>query len=282
MKNTRYLFGLLFVIAIFVWIGFFVSSSADSSNNLKIYFLNVGQGDSEYIKMPDGEDILIDGGPDKSVLQELGKVMSVGDRQINLVVLTHPHADHLDGLVDILKRYQVDEVWQSGVNYPSAAYDEFKNIIAQENIKNDYVKAGDERNFGQIKFLVLYPLSNLQNQNFDNINNASIVNRLEYNKFSALFLGDAEKSAQQNLVNSAQRTNVVKIAHHGSSDSINENYLNIVRPEISIIEVGANNKFGHPAKATIDYLTRLASQIYRTDQDGNIEIESDGNNYWKK
>lgn len=120
-KNLQFIFGLLIVIGVILGIGIFARPQAQS--DLKIYFLDVGQGDSEYIKTPTGPDILIDGGPDTSVLNELGKVMNFGDREINLVILSHPHADHLTGLLEVVRRYKIDEVWETGIEYPSATYD---------------------------------------------------------------------------------------------------------------------------------------------------------------
>jgi competence protein ComEC len=277
--KIQFILSALIVIAIVVWAGYFAQNKAETNNNLKVYFLNVGQGDSEYIKLPTGEDILIDGGPDNSVLAELGKVMDFNDREINLVVLTHPHADHLTGLVDVLQRYKVQEIWESKVNYPSATYDAFKNEINQNNINDKVAIAGLEEDFGQIKFKVLYPLASLENKKIDNLNNASVVTELDDNNFKALFLGDAEQNAQQQFLNQLTNMTVVKVAHHGSTNGLLEDLYKITRPAIAVIEVGAKNTYNHPAKATIDLLKQYAIQIYRTDQDGTVEIESNGVKY---
>src|SRR3990172_10416929 len=114
--NLQLIIGALAVLAVVASIALFARPKA--TGDLRVYFLNIGQGDSSYIKTPGEEDILIDGGPGNEVLNELGKVMDFGDREINLVILTHPHADHLSGLLDVLKRYKVDEVWETGVEYP--------------------------------------------------------------------------------------------------------------------------------------------------------------------
>ena len=258
---------------------FIIFSKPQASSDLKVYFFDVGQGDSEYIKLADGSDILIDGGPDDKVLAELGKAMNFGDREISLVVLSHPHADHLSGLIDVLRRYKVQEIWESGVEYPSATYDEWKNIIKEKNISDKFVVAGDEKDIGSIKFKVLYPLSSEKNKTIDNLNNASMINRLDYGQFSALFLGDAEKSVQTQITAQMQPATVLKMAHHGSENGTLEDFLKVVRPSMAIIEVGKDNKYGHPAASTIDILKSLAIRIYRTDQNGTIEISSDGQNY---
>ena len=280
-KNRLQLFfGFLIVIAVLVWAGVFSNYRADTGEkNLKVYFLNVGQGDSQYIKTPDGNDILIDGGPDDSVLTELGKVMDFGDREISLVVLTHPHADHLNGLVSVLRRYKVQEIWESGVDYPSAAYTAFTQIITQEKIKDEFVKQGKTQNFGEVKISVLSPLSDLKNIKMDNVNNASVVTQVDYRSFSSLFLADLEKNSQAQILNQIKPTNVVKVGHHGSQNALNEDLFKIARPNIAVIEVGIKNTYGHPHKIVVDYLKSIAAQIYRTDQNGTVEIDSDGLNY---
>lgn len=282
----KLLIGSLIVVASIVLVVLFGRPAA--SSDLKVYFLNVGQGDAEYIKTPGGKDFLIDGGPDNSVLNELGKVMDFGDREINLVILSHPHADHLTGLLEVAKRYKIDEVWETGVEYSSSTYDSFKNEIkknADQNIPAKIVKAGDIENFGEIKISVLYPLSSLENQKIDNVNNASIVARLDDKNFSVLFTGDAEEEVQQKLLDkniNALHVTVLKVAHHGSSNGLNEEFLKVVRPAIAVIEVGAKNTYGHPAASTINLLKQYAVRIFRTDQNGTVEIVSDGEGYWTK
>lgn len=281
MKHrVQLFFGILIFAAFVVWIAAFNNGSADSQNT-KIYFLDVGQGDSEYIKLSSGEDILIDGGPDDKVLQELGKVMTFGDRRIDLVVLTHPHADHLTGLMDVINRFEVGEIWESGVEYPSTIYNAWKSEIQNKNITNKFVSAGEEKSFNNstIKFKVLYPLSSLRNKTIDNVNNASVVTRLDDNKFSAIFLGDAETEVQKQIAPKMQKTTVLKTGHHGSRNGTVEEMLKITRPAIAIISAGKNNKYGHPHAETLNLLKSYAVQIYRTDQNGTVEVSWDGTNY---
>jgi len=272
--RLKLFFGFLIIVAVVVWAGAFSSYRADTTKDLRVYFLNVGQGDAEYIKLPNGADILIDGGPDNSVLTELGRVMDPGDRKIDLVVLTHPHADHLTGLISVVNRFEIGEVWETGVEYSSATYDEWKKIISDKKIADRFVAAGDEKWFGVAKFFVLSPLSSLKNQTIDNLNNASIISELDYNQFSVLFLGDAE-SSQTQILSKIKHVNVIKIGHHGSTNASNEDLLKIAKPNIAVIEVGKNN-YGHPAPSVIAFLKSIAAQIYRTDQNGTVEISSDG------
>lgn len=280
-ERAKLFLGSLFVVAIIIGIALFSRSTADTTGKLSIYFLNVGQGDSEYIKMPSGEDILIDGGPDDRVLQELGKVMSFGDQRIDLVVLTHPHADHIAGLVDVASRYDIGEVWESGVSYPSSAYDSWKAEIKNKNIKDTFPLAGEEKTFDndQIKFKVLYPLSSEKNLTIDNLNNASLVAELDFSKFSALFTGDLEKTVQPQIYGELRSVTVLKVAHHGSENGTDDNLLKILRPAIAVIEVGVKNNYGHPAASVLSLLKSYAVQIYRTDQNGTVLISSDGSTY---
>jgi competence protein ComEC len=280
-ERVKLFLGTLLVIAVGIGIAVFSKSTADTSGQLKVYFLDVGQGDSEYIKTPAGADILIDGGPDNKVLSELGKVMSFGDNRIDLVVLTHPHADHITGLVDVISRYQIGEIWESGAAYPSTIYDAWKSQIKNKNITDEFPIAGREKDFdsGQIKFKVLYPLSSEKNKTIDNLNNASVVMELDFNKFSTLFTGDLEVTAQPQIYQKLHTVTVLKVDHHGSSTGTNDNWLKILRPAIAVISVGAKNTYGHPAASTIALLKAYAAQIYRTDQNGTLEISSDGISY---
>ncbi|MBM2820575.1 MAG: Internalization-related competence protein ComEC/Rec2 protein [Candidatus Berkelbacteria bacterium] len=276
----QFIFSILFILGIIFLITTF--NKPQAAGDLKVYFLDVGQGDSTYIKLPSGKDILIDGGPDNSVLNQLGKVMDFADREINLVILSHPHADHLNGLLEVLDRYKIDQVWETGVEYPSSTYDSFKEKIKNQNIPDKFVKAGDTIYFGDIKISILYPLSGLEKKTIDNLNNASIVNRLDNNKFSILFSGDLEKDIQKQLLDKNIFTDVLKVAHHGSENGLSEDFLNVVRPEIAVISVGYDNKYGHPASSVISLLKKYAVKIYRTDQNGTVEIDSNGKGYWVK
>ncbi len=249
------------------------------SDTLKVDFLDVGQGDSEYIKTPSGKDILIDGGPDNSVLNQLGEVMAYSDHEIDLIILSHPHADHITGLVEVLKRYKVDEVWETGIAYPSATYDEFHRLVTADKIPDKKIKAGDSEDFGGVKITVLYPLSDLENKTIDNLNNSSDVVRLDYKNFSVLFPGDLEKAAQEKILRENIHATILKMPHHGSQNGAGEDFFKIVRPAVAIIEVGKNNTYGHPHAAALNLLKNLAIKYYRTDQDGRIQISSDGISY---
>ena len=279
LNRTKLFFGILIITAVVVLVA--VSrGTADTKNLDRVYFLNVGQGDSEYIKLRDGQDILIDGGPDQKVLEELGRVMDFNDRRIDLVVLTHPHADHLTGLIEVANRFEIGQVWESGVVYPSSVYIKWQDLLKEKNIPSDYVAFGTEKSFNNnmAKFKVIYPLSNEKNLTIDNLNDSSVITELDDGKFSALFLGDAEVTTQAKFLDKLKKITVLKVGHHGSKNGTLEDLLKITRPDIAVIEVGKNS-YGHPAASVLSLLKQYAVQIYRTDQNGTVEISTDGSTY---
>lgn len=280
-KLYKILLALLLVILLSIWVAI---ARAPSDKNLHLSVLNVGQGDSILIQTPEHQNILVDGGPDNSVLDELGKKIPFYSRTIDAVVLTHPHADHLFGLIEVLKRYQVKKVYLTGVVQTTNEYLEFLRTIKEKNVPAQDVKAGDSLDFGELKMKVLWPIDDLEGKTIDNLNNSSIVLAVSYHAFTALLLGDLENDSQNLMMKSSSlgHYNLVKIAHHGSSNGFNENLLSQIKPEVAAISVGADNKYGHPALSTILGLEKLGIKTYRTDRDGTLEFLSDGEKMWIK
>ena len=265
------------MIAVTVW---FFNFQEISGKFLKVKFLDVGQGDAEFIETPDKKQILIDGGPDLSILEKLGKAMPFYDRYIDLVILSHPEADHLNGLIEVLKRYQIGAVITNGVIRETSQYKEFMDTIKAKRIPVYIAKSGGEIDFNEnIKMDILYPFENLKGKILSDSNDSSIVAKLIYNNFETIFTGDIEKSAENKLVESKIDLNsdILKIAHHGSKTSTSEQFLKAVNAFVAIIEVGKDNKYGHPHQEVLERLKNL--QIFQTGKDGDIEILSDGINY---
>ncbi len=272
-KLVKYFAIALFLIAALVWIGFFQLED----NRLHIYFFDVGQGDSILVKTPDDHKILIDGGPDNKVLAYLGEKLPFWDRKIDLVVLTHPHADHISGLVEVLKNYKVGEVIATGVIHTSAEYLKFLDLIKESNVKFTPALIGQKYKFGKIRLEVLYPFEVLAGQRVEDLNNSSVVTRLKYRDFSVLFCGDISQNLEDDLISNFNfQVNILKVPHHGSKTSLSDKFLEVVSPEVAVISVG-KNKFGHPAGEVLNKLKN--TRILRTDVDGTIEIASDGQSY---
>jgi competence protein ComEC len=250
---------------------------------LHICFLNIGQGDAILIQGTGGQKILIDGGPDSSVLSELGKKMNFYDQTIDLVVLTHPDSDHISGLLDILKRYKVKQILTNGLGVKTPEYQEWNLRIKEKNIPVKLAKRGQIIDLGQdIKMDVLYPSYYLINRQVENTNNSSIVLRLYYKDISVLLTGDAEEEVGEEFLKDTIdiEAEIFKVSHHGSRNGLGnkDEVLDKIKPEIAIISVG-KNRFGHPDKSILNLLEKNNIKGLRTDECGTIEIATDGESY---
>ncbi len=249
------------------------------TKNLEVDYLDVGQGDAELIKTPAGQNILIDGGPDSSVIRRLGENLAWWDKKIDLMILTHPHDDHVTGSIDVLKRYQVKQILYTGAVNNAPNYLSWLEQVRNKKIKMVIIDRPQTINLAEnCQLQIIYPLTSFLDRTMNNLNNSSIVMRLVYGQSSFLFLGDMEKEVEQELL--ANKTGVgaevLKVAHHGSDSSSNQDFLAAVKPEIAVIEVGKENDFGHPSLRVIKRLERVGAKIIRTDRDGTVKLISDG------
>lgn len=260
--------------------GFVFSVIADKPDGkLHINFYDVGQGDAILIETPENHQILVDGGPDSTILSKLSNDLPFYDKSLDMVVVTHPHADHIDGLIDVFEHYQVGEVLMTGVTYNTPDYTELLNIIKDKNIAIKTAFSGQEISWGDgPKIKILEPEKSLRGKRIENLNNSSIVLKVEYQGKAELLTGDFEKSVQDKIASDYLvkfRANVLKVAHHGSKNALNERFLLAVDPDYAVISVGAKNIYGHPAKDTLDFLSKYT--VFRTDQNGDIYTSVDTN-----
>jgi len=274
-KNIRYLFVLVLLIGMaLIWFVVFVE---DRAGWLTVAFLDVGQGDAVFIQAENGNQILLDGGANKAVLHQLGKMMPFYDRSIDMVIVSHPDADHIGGLVEVLKRYHVGSVMESGVDSKGVVYKEFKKLIRDKEIQNILARKGMQIKIDEGLFLnILFPVTDVSKMES---NQASIVVKLVYGDTSFLLTGDAPKSIEKYLISiydEGLESNVLKLAHHGSKTSTSEIFLGYVNPEYAIISVGAENRYGHPNQEVLDLLEKFEIKVLRTDESGTIIMKSDG------
>ncbi len=265
---------VLFGATIAVW---FVVFEQVPGNILEVVFFDVGQGDSIFIETPDNRQILIDGGPDKGILENLGQVMPFHDRTIDLVILTHPDADHVTGLVEVLEYYNIGHILFSGLEKDTIVYKKWQELIKEKEISLTLAQAGQKIILQQgIVLEVLWPEQSLINSYSKPTNNVSVVGRLVYGDIEILLTGDIEKKVENYLVNQNYNleSDILKLAHHGSKTSSNYNFLKAVNPEIAIISVGENNHYKHPSKEVLERIKDLI--VYRTDKHGDIKILTDG------
>jgi competence protein ComEC len=282
--STKWLVLPLLIIAILVW----SVALTMPDDKLHVSFLDVGQGDAILIQTPNGQDILIDGGPDPQKINlELSQKLPFWDRTIDLVVCTHSQADHITGLVDVLQRYKVKQVLDPGVSYNSSIYQEWCNLVEEKQIKRDKAQAGQEIDLGNgIKLEVLNPPASLWEGTSDDVDNNGVVLRLSWGKVSFLFTADIREEVEFALI--GQRANlkstVFKVSHHGSKTSTTSQFLAAVAPEVAVISVGEDNPFGHPSPEVLERLIgRLGEDnVYRTDKNGTIEFITDGERLWMK
>ncbi len=284
-----FLLGLLIFLNILSWVAVYEVSQPQS---LEVNFFDVGQGDAIFIEDPKLHQVLIDGGPDSTVLEKLGKEIPSWDNTLDLIILTHPEKDHLAGLIEVLKRYKVENILWTGVVRDTAEYKEWKKLIEEEGAKIFIAQAG-QKIYSSAKSIttspgnvieILYPFESLEGKTLEDSNNTSIIIRLVFGENSFLLTGDAYQSAERAILQREINidSDVLKIGHHGSKTSSSEEFIEKVSPEIAVIPVGRDNPYGHPYPEVLETLAKYGIRILRTDLNGDIKIVSNGKSFTTK
>lgn len=273
-KNFKYYFlGLLFIATFFVWYAVY----AETRDMVKVAFLDIGQGDAIFIETPNGNQILIDGGRNKKVLEELSKIMPFYDRSIDVVIATHPDQDHIGGLPEVINNFDVKLVMEPGVSSDTNTYKEFRRVVEEKNIKTVLARQGMRINLDKGAYLeILFPNGNVEDWD---TNDASIVARLIYGENSFMFTADSPQKIENYLASIYKddlKTDVLKVGHHGSKTSSSETFLGYADPDYAIISSGKDNSYGHPHQEVLDRLENFSIPTLRTDEIGTIQIKSDG------
>lgn len=284
----KYLF--LIIVSLFsLGALFFYQSSNLNDGKLHLIVCNVGQGDGILIRTPNGSDILIDGGPDDSILNCLSNHLPFWDRDIEVIILTHPHADHLTGLISVLQRYTVLHYITENVPYNSAVYKKLQGVLKEKNLNPKYLFSGDKINFIDKTILTtIWPdkswfesqtLTPKQESINLDVNGFSVIELLSYGNFKALLTGDAGSEVEDKIAVNIGKIDVLKVPHHGSKTGMSDFFLSNINPSLAIISVGAHNRYGHPAQIALDLLSNHNIKTLRTDKNGEVEVVSDGKNY---
>jgi beta-lactamase superfamily II metal-dependent hydrolase len=240
---------------------------------LTVHFIDVGQGDSILLDLGDIE-VLIDGGDKSSGV--VSYIEDYVDGSLEVMVATHPHADHIGGLIAVLGAFEVDEIWLNGDISTSKTYSQFMSAVNSERAKVFVARRGDIIQVGNLTFNVLHPL-NLSGKT----NNNSIVLSFSYGQVDFLFTGDAEQEAEASMLTEGvvPDVEVLKVGHHGSRKSSSIQFLQVAEPECTIYMAGQGNNNGHPHQETIINLCEVGAEIYGTDFHGTIRITTDGETY---
>lgn len=251
-----------------------------AGKNLEVDFLDIGQGDAILITTPSGKQALVDGGMTDAALAELAKQMPFYDRKIDYIIATHPDADHIGGLIPVMERYEVGEIFSNDAPSDSATYQKWLAIINQNHIPHHLLRQGDVLDFGdEVRFEVLWPNRSYLGGNIDNLNNTSVVGRLVFGQNEAMLTGDAETETQETLCrlpDEKLKAEIFKASHHGAQNGADECFSEKADPDWVVISVAADNPFGHPHKSALDLFQTLGAQILRTDKDGTVEFFSNG------
>ena len=242
---------------------------------LHIWFFDIGQGDAIFLETPHGQQILVDGGPDQAVLSKLASVMLPWDRSIDAVFISHPDADHISGLVFVLKQYDVQSVYETGVRGGTPVIVDLVKQLEHEHTQQIQVQQGQTFVFDGVTIDILWPTTQVVQEATER-NNTSIVMRVRYGQTVLLLTGDAEAEAERQFVDQVGDIDVLKLGHHGSKTSSSREFLRATDPEIAIISAGVDNPYGHPHPIILSRLVEMDSKIFRTDEDGDIVMISDG------
>lgn len=288
LKRHHLLLIILAIAAAFSVAGIVEHHRAAVSADAQLWFFDVGQGDAALIRDKDGKDLLIDGGPDASVLEGLAEAMPFWDRTIDVLLVTHLDADHYVGLFAVLKRYEIGEIWWTGVVPTTETARRFVATAGMRGIPQRFVRAGDDIAFsGGNAYRVLWPREDMRgrivpptssNAKGGGTNDFGIVGTFSCGASRALFTGDISSHVEAALLDapSALHAELLKVGHHGSTYSTSEAFLDAVHPREAVISSGAGNRYGHPTPRVLSALLERGISIHRTDREGAIRYACAG------
>jgi len=244
----------------------------ETNSNIKVYFIDVGQGDCTLIEK-DNEYVLIDAGNNRDGKKLVNYFNSLGITKFKYVIGTHPHEDHIGGMDDIIKNFDIKHYLMPDLITPTPTFEEVLKQLENKNIKYEVPKIDSTFKLGDAKFKTIF----IDNDEED-MNNSSIVLKLTYKNISYLFMADAEKKVENQILNKDIKSNVLRVGHHGTKYATTKEFLKAVNPEYSVISVGKNNDYGFPKEEVLNRINNSGSRLFRTDTRGTIISTTDGAN----
>ena len=250
------------------------SSISDDTSLLNVHYIDVGQGDSIFIELPNNLTMLIDGGENDMGKVVIDYISKLGYSKIDYVIGSHPHSDHIGGLIDIVNFFEIKKIYMPKALSTSKTYENLLNSIAEKNLKIYTAKTGlNIINDSNLLVDIIAPNSD----SYEDLNNYSVILKLTYKNKSFLFTGDAEILSENEITRDVS-ADVIKVGHHGSNTSSSQSFINKVGAKYAIISVGKDNSYDHPHQVVLDRFKNSGAQIYRTDLNGTIIVTTDGNN----
>lgn len=276
--NLRwYVLGMLVGISIVLWL---VISHENRKGKLSFVVLNVGQGDALFIESPTGRQVVVDGGPDNTLMREISNVMPWYDRHIDMIVVTNPDKDHYEGFIPLMNKYSVDLVLEPGTTNKNDLYASLEKEIADKNIQKVIARRGQVIDLGGGAYLqVLFPDRDISGLSS---NDGSLVMKLVYGETSVMLQGDSTAKIEDYLLTlgtTTLKSTILKAGHHGSRTSSVPEYVSAVTPEFVVASSGIHNDYGHPHKETVETMEKLHIPFYDTCNNGEIVFISDGKNF---
>lgn len=284
--NKKFHIGILAALTLatlFVW---YMVWQSEHRQFLTVAFLDVDQGDAIFIEAPNGNQVVIDGGPDGSLLTELGKVMPFYDRSIDMLMVTNPDKDHYAGFIDVLEQYRVLGVVTPSTHTDTSTYARFESSVEEQGIPALQAKQGMRLVLDAERGVYLDILFPDQDVSTWKSNDGSIVARLVYDEASVMLTGDSTTKTESIIMGDypkeSLQSDILKVGHHGSKTSSSEAFLKVIAPEMAVISAGYHNSYGLPKQEILDRLKKLKIPTLITYEEGTIIVRSDGKSFWRK